>query len=224
MTTGNQRKKRRPPGRCIFCGSLGLTKEHMWADWLRNYIPRHGTKHQVMSNTFSKDGNEVSFEGRTGDLHSRRIKCVCRSCNNGWMGKLQERAKPFLVPLLENRQTILRKNAKVAISSWVAMMIMVSENLDKEMISISTSTRQWFKKNQRPPFHWRIWIAHHSARSHELFSHNVATLATDEEIERAGPNATEEPNSHSTTILLGNYLLIHAMSSSHIMGRGFIRR
>ena len=33
-------RRRKPPGRCIFCGKVGLTKEHMWADWLRSYIPR----------------------------------------------------------------------------------------------------------------------------------------------------------------------------------------
>ena len=28
------------PGRCIFCNGRGLSKEHMWPDWLKAYIPR----------------------------------------------------------------------------------------------------------------------------------------------------------------------------------------
>jgi len=35
----------KPPGRCIFCGALGVTQEHMWANWLRSYIPRELKRH-----------------------------------------------------------------------------------------------------------------------------------------------------------------------------------
>ncbi len=196
----------------------------MWADWLHNYIPRPRTQHILMSSTFYPDRSEVEKKRRTGDPHSRKIKCVCRPCNNEWMSGMQEKVKPYLSPILENRSIILRRNAKSAISSWVVMMIMVSEYINRDMIAIPSSDRIWFKENQRPPFHWRIWIGHHSAQNHELFSHSVLTLASEEEVKRAGPNAANESNSHSTTILLGDHLLIHAMSSSVASGRRFIRR
>jgi hypothetical protein len=140
------------------------------------------------------------------------------------MSNLQEAAKPYLVPILENKPTVLRRNAKVALSAWATMTVMVSEHINHEMVAIPKSARQWFMENKRPPSHWRIWIAHHSAHNHDLFSHNVATLATDEEIKRVGTNAANEPNSHSTTILLGNHLLIYAMSSSMASGRRFVRQ
>src|SRR5262249_31198261 len=91
----------RPPGRCIFCNSLGLTREHMWADWLRNYIPRVVQEHHVAVNTFFPKNPQNALRRRTGDPHSTRIKCVCRTCNNGWMSQLQKRAKPYLVPMLK---------------------------------------------------------------------------------------------------------------------------
>jgi hypothetical protein len=28
------------PSFCIFCGGVPLTREHMWADWFRAYLPR----------------------------------------------------------------------------------------------------------------------------------------------------------------------------------------
>ena len=28
-------------GRCIFCGGTGLSKEHIWSDWLKSLIPRN---------------------------------------------------------------------------------------------------------------------------------------------------------------------------------------
>jgi len=31
----------KPHGRCIFCGGTGLSKEHIWSDWLSGLIPRN---------------------------------------------------------------------------------------------------------------------------------------------------------------------------------------
>ena len=83
----------KPPGRCIFCG---VTQEHMWANWLRSYIPRELTRHATSVEKVHPRNTEQNIQTRTGDPHSRRIKCVCRACNNGWMSRLQENAKPFL--------------------------------------------------------------------------------------------------------------------------------
>ena len=30
---------------CIFCGGTPLSREHIWADWLRRYIPKNLAYH-----------------------------------------------------------------------------------------------------------------------------------------------------------------------------------
>ena len=29
----------KPPGTCIFCGRTGVSKEHLWANWMRDHLP-----------------------------------------------------------------------------------------------------------------------------------------------------------------------------------------
>jgi hypothetical protein len=213
---------RKPPGRCIFCDRLGVTKEHMWADWLRNFIPRELAGHATSFEKIHLRRSEKEFHRRTGDPHSRRIKCVCRPCNNEWMSELQEKAKPYLIPMLSGHEIKLRRNGQTAVASWVTMMVMVAEHLNAESVAIGPSERRRFKDNHMPPSHWRIWIGRHEAASHPLFTHNILSFATEEEIKRLGIEGAIPANTQTSTILLGKHLLIHVMSSP--VARSIIRR
>jgi len=213
---------RKPPGRCIFCDSLGVTKEHMWADWLRDYIPREMSSHATSFEKIHLRSTARMFQRRTGDPHSRRIKCVCRDCNNIWMSQLQESAKPYLVPMLTGDTVRLQRNGLTTLAAWTTMMVMVSEHLNEEMVAISLAERQRFKANKRAPSHWRIWIGRHAAVHHPLFTHNIASFAPEQEIERLGIEGAIPSNTQTSTILLGKHLLIHVMSST--VARHIIRR
>ncbi|HEX3536762.1 MAG TPA: hypothetical protein VHU15_08350 [Stellaceae bacterium] len=140
------------------------------------------------------------------------------------MSALQENAKPYLVPMLEGRKITLAPKGQRAIAAWATMMIMVAEHMDKdgEMVAVSASDRRWFYENHRPPSsRWRIWIGQHRRENHELFIHNVMPLGTKEEIERHGAEAAAPPNTQTSTICLGQHLVIHAMSFHRVWG--FIR-
>jgi hypothetical protein len=210
------------PARCIFCGALAVTREHMWADWLRNYIPRQQDGHAVAVEKVHLEQSEEEVFHRTGDPHSRRIKCVCRECNNGWMSRLQETTKPYLVPMLGGRTITLKRNGMTALAAWAAMFVMVAEHLRDEMVAISAYDRNFLRTKMRPPSHWRIWIGRHAAVSHPLFSHNVLSFALEQEIQQIGLEASVPVNTQTSTILLGKHLLIYVMSSA--VARNIIRR
>src|SRR5258706_8629356 len=117
-----RRTNLRPPGKCIFCDQGGLSKEHMWADWLRDYIPRAMLEHIIGEVAIFPDKRELTRKRRAGDPHSRKIRCVCEECNNEWMSQLQEDAKPFLLPMLTGIHTSLRRKGQTTLAAWVAMM------------------------------------------------------------------------------------------------------
>jgi hypothetical protein len=185
----------------------------MWADWLKVYIPRAALEHRISSTLAHIEGDETSYHRRTGDPHSRRIKCVCRTCNNGWMSALQEDAKPILIPLLKGTNTTLHRRAQTTLASWIAMTVMVAEHVDKDKIAIGTDERSWFRNNRRAPGHWRIWIGRHSRDRRGMVTHNVMSFVSKEEFERAPHRPTGEANTQTTTICLGEHLLVHVMSS-----------
>lgn len=180
-------------------------------------------QHRVQSLLVFPDRVEETIERRTGDPHSRRIKCVCRNCNNGWMGKLQEETKPFLVPMLKGNNVSFYKNGQTTLAAWVAMFVMVAEFLDRDKISISASERTWFMNKQRTPSHWRVWIGRYAqSPSVQRWFHHVFRFA-EHEVEITADNSVSLPtNTQTSTILLGEYLVIHVMSSA--IARGLIRR
>jgi hypothetical protein len=87
---------------------------------------------------------------------------------------------------------------------------------------IRAADRRWFYLNRRPPSHWRIWIGRHGREKYPLFVHNVLSCATEEKFERSSSNSAAELNTQTSTICLGEHLLIHVMSSP--TARSIIRR
>jgi hypothetical protein len=201
---------------CIFCNSSGVTHEHMWADWLKEYIPRTEDRHRTGATIIGiqEDEDREEILTRAGDLHSRRIKCVCGPCNNGWMSGLQTDAKPILVPTLIGEKIELHRRSQTILSAWITMMAMVSEYLQKGMSSVPSLERVYLETHQKSPKNWRIWIGRHNRQHHPRYSHRTLPFVTKEEFERTGGPSTDTPaNTQTTTICLGKHLLIHVMSS-----------
>src|ERR1039457_52556 len=99
------------PRKCIFCGRSGdtveITREHVWADWLKEYIPKNDVRHTALHGIIERDGSlQHTIRTWGGDAQSRRLRIVCRCCNNGWMGKLQEHAKDILIPLISGQPKV----------------------------------------------------------------------------------------------------------------------
>jgi hypothetical protein len=216
------KQPKKPAGKCIFCERHGLTHEHIYADWLRDYIPRTAIAHTTQSTLAHLDHEEVSHQRRTGDPHARRLYCVCGDCNNGWMSRLQTAVRPFLVPLLTGKRTTLYKRAQNVLSAWIAMMTMVAEHVDRKHVAIPQADRDFLRLHQIVPPHWRIWIGRHERSQHEMYTHRGLTFVAKEEFESASRQPSGRPNTQTTTICLGQHLLIHVMSSviaGDIIGR-----
>jgi hypothetical protein len=205
---------RKGQGFCAFCQSPGLTREHIWADWLRRYIERTLESHTESVTVANRDGETETLFRRTGDPHSRRIRCVCAACNNGWMSRLQVAVKPFLVPTLEGRRISFHRRAQGVLAAWCAMTAMVVEQLYRQQAAIPQSHRDHLRLHHSAPSHWRIWLSRHEREKHKLISHRAMSFGTKEDFERIGvPFENWASNTQTTTVCLGKHLLIHIMSS-----------
>jgi hypothetical protein len=202
-----------PAGRCIFCDQPGLTKEHLWPDWLKRFLPRKATTHHT-TNMSAIAGNEVlapepQLTRQTGDIKSRRLRVVCRACNNGWMGRLQEVAKPKLVPLLRGTWSELSAGDCEALSAWAVMFTIIVERLDVNTAAVTAAERRVFSLDRRPPANWIVWAGRCEHWPPWDFYHRGWGLFSE-------PSAIFMSNEHcsqTTTFKVGK-LLLHTYSTT----------
>jgi hypothetical protein len=201
-------------GRCIFCRGIGLSKEHIWADWLKRYIPKDMTNYSSLSATVHETYAEFRHKKHGGDLRSRTLRVVCKSCNNGWMSQLQQRTKPYLLPLTSGDVTAFDARAQEILSAWVATFVMVAEHFDRYKVVSSQKERRFLCKNQKAPANWKIWIGDFEKKNWKghLARFCVPISSKEHRIKRMD-NGLPRPNTQTVSFVVGR-LYVHVASSA----------
>jgi hypothetical protein len=150
---------------CIFCGRRPLTKEHIWAGWLEQYLPREDESYSVLKAIAHGNRSEFKTEIRKGDVHTWQVRCVCASCNNEWMSRLQVDAKPHVIRLLGGESFVLTSKPQISVAAWIAMAVMAGDAGDRERPAVQQLDRDFFFRNKSPPLNWRIAIGDYDRKS-----------------------------------------------------------
>jgi hypothetical protein len=215
--TGSRRSSMsKPRKRCIFCGGSGMSKEHIWGDWLKHHVKANLPKHSLGTLIVNPPGtpNVSSVGSRTGDPLRSKVRVVCETCNNTWLSAIQNRVKPLLIPMIGGQPCVLSHDKQQTLATWITMATMTSEFMlhEKTQISVSQADREWLWEKYTPPSDWRIWIGRYQRhRSAEQWVHcsvpiyDVAPVVADGE----GPQC----NTQSTTFIIGEFFG-HAMSAA----------
>jgi hypothetical protein len=211
MTRGNPN----PAGRCIFCGGLGLSKEHVLPDWLAEIFPRAATdSHTVGSfDWINIPGHVVPIQNTTrkqGQAGTRKVRVVCETnCNNGWLSRLEAATKPLLFDLVHGYSRTLTVADQRLLATWIAKTTMTAEFVRSKEVAISQATRDRFYATPEPPAHWSIWIAFYSGTewlAGNIFHHGVGMYLPPLEMK---PGVK---NTQYTVITLGHLMCICAGS------------
>jgi len=118
-----------PPRACVFCGSPGVTREHVWPKWLGEAVVSHfGSpgKWAVTNRVVTRGASE-----RTAHKLDATVKRVCAGCNSGWMSQLESLARPLILPMLfrQHATVELAPDAQRTIATWAVKTAMMSELL-----------------------------------------------------------------------------------------------
>jgi hypothetical protein len=204
----------RPQRFCIFCRKAGLTHEHVWADWLKRFIPKTAVEYTYLAATLHPTQSDFKRKKIAGDLQSRRLRVVCKSCNNGWMGKLQERAKPRLLPLMQSEVTAFDAGVQETIAAWIAMFTMVAEHFDPRKVVSTQAEREYLRKNRKPPPNWQIWIADYERGDWPaLLAHFAVPISSPHCAPEIMDNGLPRPNTQTMSFVVGR-LYVHVRSSA----------
>jgi hypothetical protein len=170
-------KKPRP---CIFCGLLGdKSKEHFYPAWLSDIIPPESVHNVSMLVTRSGNGPKEITERsrRQGHLITKKLRVVCRACNNGWMSRLEPAVKPFLVAGLIDRDITFERADLLEIARWVCLKSLLAEHSDPAFASTPSIDRTAFFSEFTIPSYFRIYMGAQSTASITWLYRHSATIS-----------------------------------------------
>jgi hypothetical protein len=199
------------PKQCVFCGGKPLSKEHIWPRWLGPYIIRDQKNHASASTLVHETHTEESRRLWGGDARGRSVRIVCKSCNGGWMSRLQERAKRIVLPLVTGQQIELSTQDQRTLAFWCAMSAMTAEFLNPSRIAISPEDRELLMNDQLLTRTWKIWIGNYRRVDWVgQWVHNMMPIGSDETIKRTA-EGLPSANTQTTTLVFGQ-LYAHIFS------------
>lgn len=157
-------KQSRP---CIFCGGAGLTKEHLFADWLTELFP-HAEKDRRTFGTTTEWPN-FTLTAENGHSGAKKVREVCNTCNNGWMSRIDERAKPIAVEMIQAKPITVAPEDQKTLATWLTKVAMVGDNVEREGSRISQEHRNYLRERNEPPPTWQVWVTSYGGwRWHHL--------------------------------------------------------
>lgn len=178
MNAMEERKIPNPPRRCMFCGHGPISKEHIFAQWMHPYLPNGKDFESGGTPIHTLQLTQVGFDGgtsagsllrgkldRPGVMKSKSLRVVCVRCNNEWMGGLQTKVKPILLPFIGGEWIALTPAAQQLLAAWITMFAIVVEKTDESVETFTQAQRTEFyeqmEQHRRPLKNCLIWIFSH---------------------------------------------------------------
>jgi len=162
MSGGKSRLKRtHRHGKCIFCGQLGLSKEHIWSQWMHPILgirPGEEAVQIMQSQTRSISSITRNVRTRQGSTATTTVRAVCKTCNNGWMNRIEQETRPFLEPLILGQAADLLPTAREQVARWITMKLFVGEHNQTSLAVVPLSDRSAFMTANKIPDAVQIWI------------------------------------------------------------------
>lgn len=135
--------------------------------WLRQvWPPTVGdtsslTYHYQTENFFGKAEESRSKERRGGPFQSRTVKIACANCNNGWMSRIDDAAKPILQRMLNTELMLLDRQNQKILAAWLAKLTVSNEFTAKSQ-TVSEEHRLHLKDKNECPSGWVVMVGRYA--------------------------------------------------------------
>ena len=177
----------RPPA-CIFCGTPGeVTLEHFLPVWTQEYLPLNEGCFVDFGNTSTLDVSteENLIDNRSAerrfDFAHLQVPAPCKDCNTVWMSKIEDEAKPILVPIFQDQARVLSVADQAVLAKWLTLRMIVGEFLWPDRAAVSPARRAWFRVNQRPFEESLIFIGRYATNPPRRSYRSFSTIAMRED-------------------------------------------
>jgi hypothetical protein len=136
-----------PPasGRCAFCGATDLTNEHVWPRWISRELGDRGG--------FTMPSPHGPRRVRSRDLTA----LICVTCNNRWLGVLENDVRPVLAPLIRGEERALAPGEQQLLATWVVKTALMLDLLSGKPL-IPTGFYHDFRLRRSPHEGQLVWL------------------------------------------------------------------
>ncbi len=186
---------------CAYCGSeTEKTDEHVYAKWMREASYATGQTRMTL-------GDDPKPKRTYTGLYLALKDGVCRTCNNGWLSRLENRVKPWLAPAIRGEAMALAPETQPAVAAWAcgkALLIELAMRQWRKAFYAPESNLRWLYEHRDdpiPPPGSQVWLAHVDAEfgeANSLTGFNKAALA---------PERPADPEVYLATFAVG-YLVL----------------
>jgi hypothetical protein len=148
---------------CVFCDTRGeRAREDIVSQWIARELqpPDRST---VLVQTLKYMGSELLHRrtNRWGSFATYKAKHVCKTCNEGWMSRLDMSAKPRLLPLIRGEPATLDAAAQKTIEQWAVLKTFAFDDYYSPPYLIPASDFHAFYHDQLEPRARTVHIGAH---------------------------------------------------------------
>jgi hypothetical protein len=156
---------------CIFCGARVDSVEDVWPKWLLELSKKWPGQWTMAVKRLNKEGTIDSWKQPLPEI---RVYAVCQNnCNGGWMSRLENLAKPILIPMIEGQHVTLDTEQQFAIARWTVKCQMVFDVSAGTTEFYTATERHQFMMDQTPLDWTTIWLGHYDGPNIRLFSRHI---------------------------------------------------
>jgi hypothetical protein len=190
-----------PPRGCAFCRGRPLTREHVWPAWIHRLVAEApAMPHRRRTEFESRTLEEREFMLRPFTM---TVKAVCGVCNSGWMSRVEEAAKPLLMPGLHGRGKRLSPAGQQALATWAFKSALVFGLTRRWPRGIPDEHYKHLLAHGRPPEQSLIWMGAYNGPEPAFVQ--LAGMAISRPGERV--NSESRPNVYIFTFTLASIFL-----------------
>ncbi len=143
----------------------------MFPKWSHRYMqPRAKGRVEAYRGRQYPDHSISKIVRLPGQMRDWQIKCVCGgthlTCNGGWMKKIEDQARPIMIPLIVGHESRIYPADQAIIATWAVLKSMVSDFDREAHVTVHHTQRRRMKTRHLPPQRgWGVWIGHYERKN-----------------------------------------------------------
>jgi hypothetical protein len=143
------------PTKCIFCDNEANSDEHLWPDWVHEFIKKNGIQLGGLRVQIGNEPEVIEF-----DLE-KKMDTVCHNCNNTWMSQFEQKNRPRFLKMLQKEPFSLDPGGMKIITEWAVLKSMILESEKPQHGNEPFYTREEriaFREHHQIPARTRVWV------------------------------------------------------------------